>query len=359
MQAGARGRGLMGVCRALAHSQTLPFPAFDVSGGASVDRAAPGGCGWATSGWDARRHLHGSSPKLGDEDRIRRTRNAESFGASSGRDDNEAAGWSYEEACTIPNLISLSRALSAPVLGYCIVTEAWPIAIGGTLVAGFSDWLDGYLAKRMKSQESSLGSYLDPLADKVLVTCLTIATGYKGLIDPVVCGVIIGRDVVLLGGEFPPSRPPWLPLDPSLTHSLSLSLSLVCFRGLHSQGARPQLAVEELAGVFSRDQALRGLERRPGRPKRQANLPQQGQHPLSDRTGGGSHGARGLARISVPGSCSRFGIPHRRNNGGFRCDLRSDVLQRADADVTCAVAGKTEKLCERREMSIIGVTNSR
>ncbi len=67
---------------------------------------------------------------------------------------------------------------------------------------GFSDWLDGYLAKRMKNQESSLGSYLDPLADKVLVTCLTAASGLKGLIDPAVCGIIIGRDVVLLSGAF-------------------------------------------------------------------------------------------------------------------------------------------------------------
>ncbi|QDZ19774.1 putative phosphatidylglycerophosphate synthase [Chloropicon primus] len=83
----------------------------------------------------------------------------------------------------------------------CIVNDAWQLAIGGTLLAGFSDWLDGYLAKK-KSQESSLGSYLDPLADKVLVTCLTVATGYKGLIDPTVCSIIIGRDVVLLGGAF-------------------------------------------------------------------------------------------------------------------------------------------------------------
>ena len=112
------------------------------------------------------------------------------------------AGWSYQEACTWPNLVSSARALASPFLGYCIINESWTIAVGGTLLAGFSDWLDGYLAKRMKNQKSSLGSYLDPLADKVMVTCLTIATGYKGLIDPWVCGIIIGRDVVLLGGAF-------------------------------------------------------------------------------------------------------------------------------------------------------------
>ncbi len=115
---------------------------------------------------------------------------------------NAETGWSYEKACTVPNLVSLARAVSSPFLGYCIVSEQYALALGGTLVAGVSDWLDGFLAKRMKNQESSLGSYLDPLADKVLVTCLTVASGYKGLIDPTVCAVIIGRDVLLLGGAF-------------------------------------------------------------------------------------------------------------------------------------------------------------
>ena len=152
------------------------------------------------------RLVHGGEGKRQPDDLTQKRRDGACSQSESGQTvGSKSAGWTYKEACTLPNLISLSRALSAPLLGACIVNDAWQVAIGGTMLAGFSDWLDGYLAKKGK-QESSLGSYLDPLADKVLVTCLTVAAGYKGLIDPAVCGIIVGRDAILLGGELP--RPP-------------------------------------------------------------------------------------------------------------------------------------------------------
>ena len=52
----------------------------------------------------------------------------ENAGVGSGGSMN--AGWSYEEACTVPNLVSLARALSAPWLGLCIINDQWEIAIG-------------------------------------------------------------------------------------------------------------------------------------------------------------------------------------------------------------------------------------
>lgn len=62
-----------------------------------------------------------------------------------------------------------------------------------------SDWADGALARRL-GQNSVLGSYLDPIADKVLVGCVAGALGWEGLIPSWVAALVVGRDVALVGG---------------------------------------------------------------------------------------------------------------------------------------------------------------
>ncbi len=62
-----------------------------------------------------------------------------------------------------------------------------------------TDWLDGYLARRMGLQ-SVLGSYLDPLGDKVLVCCVMGALAWKGLVPAWVAWVVLGRDGLLVAG---------------------------------------------------------------------------------------------------------------------------------------------------------------
>lgn len=71
----------------------------------------------------------------------------------------------------------------------------------GTCRVGLSDWLDGYVAKRYK-QESVLGSYLDPLADKAVIICTVAALGWTGALSPLMVGVLVGRDALLLAGGF-------------------------------------------------------------------------------------------------------------------------------------------------------------
>lgn len=79
-------------------------------------------------------------------------------------------GWTREAVYNVPNAISLARLISGPFVAYFILHEHWAIALGTLAVAGASDWADGYAAKHY-GQSSVLGSYLDPLADKVLVCC--------------------------------------------------------------------------------------------------------------------------------------------------------------------------------------------
>ncbi|GAB4830901.1 hypothetical protein Ancab_004928 [Ancistrocladus abbreviatus] len=99
----------------------------------------------------------------------------------------------------LPNLISFGRLLSGPLLGWMIINEWYLPALGGLAVAGASDWLDGFLARRM-GINSVVGSYLDPLADKVLIGCVALAMVENNLLYPGLVGLVVLRDVFLVGG---------------------------------------------------------------------------------------------------------------------------------------------------------------
>ena len=102
---------------------------------------------------------------------------------------------------TIPNILTLIRILLIPVfviVFYLPFSGAHFVAamIFGTACA--TDWWDGYLARRLK-QTSKLGAFLDPVADKLIVTtALIMVVGVKylhGLVLPAI--VIIGREIVV------------------------------------------------------------------------------------------------------------------------------------------------------------------
>ena len=70
---------------------------------------------------------------------------------------------------TIPNLLCVSRIAAAPYISHLIINGNFPLACGVFVYAGATDFLDGYIARNFKNQASSLGSFLDPLSDKILV----------------------------------------------------------------------------------------------------------------------------------------------------------------------------------------------
>lgn len=99
----------------------------------------------------------------------------------------------------LPNAVTVGRLVAAPLTGYCIVTGHFDLALGGLVYAGASDWLDGFLARRLNLQ-TVVGSYLDPAADKLLVSTTTVSLAYQHVIPPWLALVIIGRDVALVAG---------------------------------------------------------------------------------------------------------------------------------------------------------------
>jgi cardiolipin synthase len=75
------------------------------------------------------------------------------------------------------------------------------MAIVFCFFSGILDWVDGYLARKW-NQHTVLGSFLDPLADKVFVGTLLGTLTIKGLFPMPLAVLVIGRDVALLGGAF-------------------------------------------------------------------------------------------------------------------------------------------------------------
>lgn len=106
-----------------------------------------------------------------------------------------------KELWTVPNMITISRIVASPGLALAIAYDMKEVALVGCLVAGFSDWLDGYIAKNY-NQMTVLGGMLDPIADKVMVGSLTAGMAYKGLLPMELAGVIVGRDAILLAASF-------------------------------------------------------------------------------------------------------------------------------------------------------------
>ena len=101
---------------------------------------------------------------------------------------------------TAPNLLTLLRICIAPFLVVAVLQASYGLAFGLFVAAGLTDALDGALARILK-QRSMLGQYLDPIADKLLLSTLFLVLMYKKLIPPAVTVLVFGRDVgiVLVG----------------------------------------------------------------------------------------------------------------------------------------------------------------
>ncbi|KAM3333078.1 hypothetical protein ACQJBY_028284 [Aegilops geniculata] len=114
----------------------------------------------------------------------------------------EAAGpGGGEKFLNLPNLVSIGRMASGPLIGWMIMNEWYLPAFGTLALSGASDWLDGFLARKM-GINSVIGSYLDPLADKVLICCVAVAMVEKELLHPGLVGLVVARDFLLVGGAF-------------------------------------------------------------------------------------------------------------------------------------------------------------
>jgi cardiolipin synthase len=98
----------------------------------------------------------------------------------------------------LPNLISLMRLLLVPLTVWLILSDAYASAFATFLVAGISDGIDGYLARRF-DWRTRLGAYLDALADKALLVAVFVTLGLLKLIPAWLVIMVVSRDMLIVG----------------------------------------------------------------------------------------------------------------------------------------------------------------
>jgi cardiolipin synthase len=96
-----------------------------------------------------------------------------------------------------PNFLTLLRICLAPFLVAAILEGHYRLSFVLFVAAGLTDLLDGALARLLK-QRSMLGHYLDPVADKLLLSTLFLVLMHKGLMPVLVTVLVFGRDVGIL-----------------------------------------------------------------------------------------------------------------------------------------------------------------
>jgi len=99
----------------------------------------------------------------------------------------------------LPNAICILRILLVAPLVAAIVDGRYVAALVLIVIAGLSDGLDGFLAKRF-DWRTRLGGLLDPAADKLLLVSTFVALAYVGALPRSVVAIVVGRDVVIVAG---------------------------------------------------------------------------------------------------------------------------------------------------------------
>jgi len=99
----------------------------------------------------------------------------------------------------IPNIVTFTRIILLIPFLYTLLHEQYQASFYIFFFAGLSDGLDGWLARRFNWQ-SKLGGMLDPLSDKLFVSCSYLTLGYLGQIPWWLVLLVLGRDIIIMGG---------------------------------------------------------------------------------------------------------------------------------------------------------------
>jgi cardiolipin synthase (CMP-forming) len=97
----------------------------------------------------------------------------------------------------LPNLITLARMLMTPLAVLMIISQRFLPAFLIFILAGVSDAIDGFIAKKFNLR-SELGAYLDPLADKALLTSIYVSLAIFAGLPAWIAVTVVSRDVMIL-----------------------------------------------------------------------------------------------------------------------------------------------------------------
>jgi cardiolipin synthase len=98
---------------------------------------------------------------------------------------------------TVPNVITLLRLFLVPAVVYAMLIGEMGWAFAGFLAAGVSDAIDGFIARQF-NQQSELGAYLDPAADKLLLVSVFVVLGIMGHLPLWLVVAVVSRDGLIV-----------------------------------------------------------------------------------------------------------------------------------------------------------------
>ncbi len=105
------------------------------------------------------------------------------------------------DVLTIPNILTLLRLIAIPIFLILLVDFRYPEALGLFVAAGITDALDGAIA-RLTHTKTTLGAYLDPAADKLLLVSAFVALAFMREVPRWLAVVVLSRDVIQVLGYF-------------------------------------------------------------------------------------------------------------------------------------------------------------
>ena len=100
---------------------------------------------------------------------------------------------------TLPNIISMVRLAGVPLFLWLVLgpeADVWALVV--LMLSGVTDWLDGYLARRL-NQMSKLGEILDPVADRLYILAAVVGLAFRDIIPWWVAVILPARDIFLWG----------------------------------------------------------------------------------------------------------------------------------------------------------------
>jgi cardiolipin synthase len=99
----------------------------------------------------------------------------------------------------IPNMICIARIILVAPIVWSLKEQRYGLALALILIAGLSDALDGYLARRF-DWRTRLGGLLDPAADKLLMFAAFVTLAWIGLVPVWFSAIVVGRDIIIISG---------------------------------------------------------------------------------------------------------------------------------------------------------------
>lgn len=140
----------------------------------------------------------------------------------------------------LPNAITVGRLLAVPLMVWFIVTDRMSAAFWLFVAAGISDGVDGFIAKKFHA-ETRLGSFLDPIADKVMLVCIYITLGLEEQLSSWLVILVVFRDALIIGGAL---------LSQLLDHTLRVRPLFISKVNTVAQIVLAAVVLAELAPIF-------------------------------------------------------------------------------------------------------------